>query len=114
MTGAAYSAHDSTRLTVSTGLFAPAWLPPGGRDNGLRATAWAPIADLPARHVDTVLDALRQADVAAHAAPAPRPVRVVTPDRRRAAEPVWRLRVGSTSYARAEDILMRLLRTLDD
>ncbi|MER7967525.1 hypothetical protein ABTX35_00655 [Streptomyces sp. NPDC096080] len=113
MAGSASSAHASTQLTFSTGLFAPAWLPPGGRGNGLTAPSWAPIADIPARHVDPVLAALRQAHVPAHAAPAPRPVRVLTPGQC-APGSVWRLRVGSTSYAKAEDLLMHLLRELGD
>ncbi|RAJ55685.1 hypothetical protein K376_04656 [Streptomyces sp. PsTaAH-130] len=112
MAGTAPGAHAGSQLTLSASLFAPAWLPPGGRGNGLRATAWAPVADIPARHVDTVLDALREASVPAHAAPAPRPVRPLTPGRRPPGA-VWRLRVGSTSYAKAEDLLMRLPRTLD-
>ncbi|MCS0603700.1 hypothetical protein NX794_21135 [Streptomyces sp. LP11] len=112
MAGTTSSPHAGARLTVTAGLFTPAWLPPGGRGNGLRAPSWAPIADIPARHVGTVLEALLRARVPAHAAPAPRPVRVVTPGER-APGAVWRLRVGSTSYTRAEDVLMRLLRTLD-
>ncbi|WP_018566797.1 hypothetical protein [Streptomyces sp. PsTaAH-124] len=109
MSGAVSSSHGSAHLTVSAGLFAPAWLPPGGRGNGLRAVSWAPVADIPARRVDEVLDALREAGVPAHAAPAPRPVRVVTPGEG-AQGTVWRLRVGSQAYGRAEDVLMRLLR----
>ncbi|MFC7867000.1 hypothetical protein ACFU5B_24685 [Streptomyces murinus] len=112
MAGTASEAHAGARLAVSASLFAPAWLPPGGRGNGLRATSWAPIADLPARHVDTVLDALRDASIPAHAAPAPRPVRPLAPGGR-APGAVWRLRVGSTSYAKAENVLMQLLRELD-
>jgi CelD/BcsL family acetyltransferase involved in cellulose biosynthesis len=112
MTGASSSPHTGTHLTVSAGLFAPAWLPPGGLGNGLRAPSWAPIADIPARQVDAVLTALRDAHIPAHVAPAPRPVRVLTPGARPPGA-VWRLRVGSTSYAKAESLLMQLLRELD-
>ncbi|MFC8712382.1 hypothetical protein ACFUCQ_21005 [Streptomyces sp. NPDC057197] len=70
--------------------------------------SWAPVADIPARRVDEV-DALREAGVPAHAAPAPRPVRVVTPGDG-VPGTVWRLRVGSHAYGRAEDVLRRLLR----
>ncbi|MET8631740.1 hypothetical protein [Streptomyces sp. NPDC004680] len=112
MAGAASSSHSSTHLTVPAGLFAPAWLPPGGRGNGLRAPSWAPIADIPVSQVDAVLAALRQARIPAHAAPAPSPVRVITPGEGTPGA-MWRLRVGSTSYAKAEGLLMQLLRTLD-
>lgn len=96
---------------ASTAAFAPGWLPPGGRDNGLAASSWAPIADIPAERVSPVLEALRKADIPAHAAPAPPPVRVLTPaDRQR--HP-WRLRVASSSYSKAQDLLMLLLRARD-
>ncbi|MEU6284390.1 hypothetical protein [Streptomyces sp. NPDC047028] len=111
MAGASSSPHASAHLTVSAGLFAPAWLPPGGRGNGLRAPSWAPIADIPAHQVDAVLAALGEVHIPAHAAPAPRPVRSLTSGEWQPGA-VWRLRVGSTSYAKAEDLLMRLLREL--
>jgi hypothetical protein len=103
--------HGTTHITVSGSAFAPAWLPPGGRGNGLTAQSWAPIADIDARSVDTVLAALRDADVPAHAAPAPRPVRPLSPGAW-VSGAVWRLRVSSTSYAKAEDVLLRILREL--
>lgn len=110
MAGSAAHSH-STHLAVSGLSFAPAWLPPGGRGNGLPARSWAPIADIDARHVDTVLRALSDALVPAHAAPAPRPVRPLTPGAWKPGA-LWRLRVASTSYAKAEDVLLRVLREL--
>lgn len=111
MAGSSFSPHSSTHITVAGDSFVPAWLPPGGRGNGLPARSWAPIADIDARNVDAVLAALRDAHIPAHAAPAPRPVRPLSPG---AWVPgaVWRLRVGSTSYAKAEDVLLRVLREL--
>ncbi|MEU6476560.1 hypothetical protein ABZ858_06645 [Streptomyces sp. NPDC047017] len=109
MAGTSSGAHSTAHPTVAAAAFAPAWLPPGGRGNGLPAPSWAPIADLDARDVDTVLAALLDAHVPAHAAPAPRPVRPLTSDRWvRGA--VWRLRVGSSSYGKAENVLLNVLR----
>ncbi|MFJ9711369.1 hypothetical protein [Streptomyces sp. NPDC101234] len=59
-----------------------------------------------------MLAAVRDARVPAHAVPAPRPVRALIPGECPPAA-VWRLWAGSTSYAKAEDVLMRLLRELD-
>lgn len=113
MAGASSSPHSHTHLTVTGAAFAPAWLPPSGYGNGLPARSWAPIADIDARHVDAVLMALLDAHVPGHAAPAPRPVRPLLPGERPPGS-VWRLRVASTSYARAEDVLMRVLREFKD
>ncbi|MBC3843289.1 hypothetical protein GXW82_32985 [Streptacidiphilus sp. 4-A2] len=96
------------RISADTTCFAPAWLPLGGRGNNLTATTWAPIADLDADLVDPVLELPRDARVPAHAALAPAPVRRLLPGRSRPGE-VWRLRVASTSYAKAEDLLMTAL-----
>lgn len=70
----------SARDAVSLDLFASVGHPPGGLNDGLLAPSWAPIADIPVRQVGEL-------PLAA----------------------VWRLWVGSTSYAKAEDELVRLL-----
>lgn len=74
------------------------WLPPHGRGNGLDATGWAPIADLPAQLEAGVLDALRAAGVAGYAS---------APGGRSAATggQVVRLWVDSMRYRTAEDVL---------
>lgn len=80
------------------------WLPPGGVDNGVAATAWAELADLDAGDVDSVLAALASAGVGGY---------VATPGghaRGRAQPVVHRLWVDSLQYHRAEDLLMALLR----
>ncbi|MFF9314070.1 hypothetical protein ACF1BS_24575 [Streptomyces sp. NPDC014748] len=109
MAGTSSGTDAAGYLTGSGALFDPAWLPPGGRGNGLRAPSWAPIADLDADDVDSVLAALLDARIPAHAAPAPRPVRPLT-SHRSVPRSVWRLRVAASSYSRAEDVLLRVLR----
>jgi hypothetical protein len=75
------------------------WLPPHGRGNGLDARAWAPIADVPARDVEFLLDALRDADVPGYAA------KVGPPGLRRQCR-IW---VASLRYSTAEDALREAL-----
>lgn len=98
------------RLSVisPSGCFAPAWLPPGGHGNGLAADAWAQIGDFDAQAVGAVLDVLREGAVPAYAAAAPAPLRPLT---RPVAPPgsIWRLWVGSTSYNKALEVLLRAL-----
>lgn len=94
-------------IVTAQNWFAPAWLPPGGRGNGVWAeivatassSAWAPIADLNVGAVDPVLDRLRSADVPAYAAPArkARPGRTCR---------TWRLWVMSLRYGTAEQVLL--------
>jgi hypothetical protein len=90
------------------------WLPPGGRGNGLDAEGWAPILRLDAALVDDVLRVLHDEGVPAYAAAAP-PRRAA--DRRgygrrrgRGSPPArYQLWVGSTTYFRAEQSLIRAL-----
>ena len=75
------------------------WLPPGGVDNGVWASAWAELADLAPTDVAPVLHLLAQADVGGYIATpggASRPHRRV----------IHRLWVDSLQYHRAEDGLM--------
>ena len=93
------------------------WLPPGGRGNGLDAEGWAPILRLDAALVDEVLRVLHDDGVPAYAAAAP-PRRAA--NRRghgrggRSGSPParYQLWVGSTTYFRAEQSLMRALPSL--
>jgi hypothetical protein len=78
------------------------WLPPGGFDNGLTASAWAEIADLTEDKLADVLFALAEADIAGYVA-VPHPAAVQQPVS-------YRLWVDSLRYRRAEDLLMELLR----
>ncbi len=87
------------------------WLPSHGRGNGLSDTGWAPIADIDAAIVAPLLVELRAAGVPAHAAPRtqrPRHVRRRTPP----GGPRCRLWVGTSAYARAEDVLRTSLPVL--
>jgi len=79
------------------------WLPPGGVDNGVWASAWAELADLDPSDVAPVLRLLADADVGGYVATlggrASRAGRGV----------VHRLWVDSLRYHRAEDVLMSYL-----
>jgi hypothetical protein len=79
------------------------WLPPGGTDNGVWASAWAELADLEASDVGAVLGLLADADVGGYVATPgghpPRPGQAV----------IHRLWVDSLQYHRAEDVLMAYL-----
>jgi hypothetical protein len=83
----------------------PYWLPPGGRDNGVWADTWELISDLDSDDVATVLGLLATADVGGYA---------VVPGGRRArtrgpvAHSLW---VDGMQYGRAEEILIRFMRT---
>lgn len=93
------------------------WLPPDGQGNGLDADTWAPILRLDASLVDEVMRVLHDDGVPAYAAAAP-PRRAE--DRRgragggRSGWPParYQLWVGSTTYFRAEQSLMRALPSL--
>lgn len=73
------------------------WLPSGGISNGIGDDAWAPILDVDADFVAPLLTALRGAGVPAYAA------------RQRAADPIYRLWVGSSAHGRAEETLIKAL-----
>lgn len=76
------------------------WLPPGGIDNGVWASAWAELADLDADDIDAVLGLLARADVGGY---------VATPGGRASRRQkliVHRLWVDSLRYHKAEDLLM--------
>lgn len=79
------------------------WLPPGGTDNGVWASAWAELADLEASDVGPVLGLLAGADIGGYVATpgghAPRPGQAA----------IHRLWVDSLQYHRAEDVLMAYL-----
>ncbi len=80
------------------------WLPPGGTDNGVWASAWAELADLERDDVDRVLALLADADIGGY---------VATPGGRgsRTAERIVnRLWVDSLQYHHAEDVLMTYFR----
>jgi hypothetical protein len=79
------------------------WLPSHGRSNGLSDVGWAPIADIGAAIVTPLLAELRAAGVPAHAAPITRRPRHVR--RRTPGGPRCRLWVGTSAYARAEEVL---------
>ncbi len=101
------SATSASR-SVAASAFAPAWLPPAGRGNGLCASAWAPVADLPTGLAGTLLDILAEARIPAYVAAAPRPLRPVEPRAWRPGSTV-RLWVASQAYGHAEDVLMTCL-----
>lgn len=75
-----------------------------GRNNGLEAAAYAPLADLDPQLADAMLDALREAGVAAYTVPAPGQAGVYfemrSPDR-----PTDRLWVDRDARAQAEQVL---------
>jgi hypothetical protein len=81
------------------------WLPPGGTDNGVWASAWAELADLDADDVGPVLGLLASAGVGGY---------VATPGgraHRRKQMVVHRLWVDSLQYHRAEDLMRQYLRS---
>jgi len=83
------------------------WLPPHGRGNGFEALFWAPLADLPEDRVDAVLGALGGEGIAAWAAASGRQ-RGTAASAVGARHDLW---VGSTDLDRAQDVVMRALRT---
>lgn len=83
------------------------WLPPHGFGNGIDASAWAELADLPEGEVAAVLFEMADARIAAYVA-IPHPTRRVG-----SPPPVrYRLWVDSLCYWRAEDLLMQVLAAL--
>ncbi len=90
---------------------------PTGRGNGLPASSWTPVADLDPRLADAMLEALREAGIAAYAAPSCGEqgayLEVRLPSR-----PADRLFVDTTASAGARDVLLaqlpRLQAALDE
>lgn len=82
------------------------WLPFFGTGNGLTASAWAPIAELPKVLALECLRACGEVDVAAFVAPScgPRPRRRLPPYR------VW---VDSRRFSSAEDAIRQMLSVVD-
>ncbi len=81
------------------------WLPPGGRDNGIWADTWVPIADLESGDASVVLDLLAIADVGGYVAvPGGMRARARGPVRSR----VW---VDAMQFGVAEDVLIRFMRS---
>jgi hypothetical protein len=81
------------------------WLPPGGRDNGVWADMWVPIADLESGDASAVLGLLAIADVGGYVA-------VPGGRRARARGPVCsRVWVDAMQYGVAEDVLIRFMRS---
>lgn len=79
------------------------WLPPGGTDNGVWASAWAELADLDADDIDAILGLLASADVGGYVGtPGGRAHRLRQPN-------LHRLWVDSLQYHKAEDLLMAYL-----
>ena len=83
------------------------WLPDHGYGNGLDDYAWAPLLDVDARILATLLEALAAAGVPGYAAPLRRGGR--PPDAPAGLWPSYRLWVGTSAYGTAEDTLMAVL-----
>lgn len=83
------------------------WLPPGGFDNGIDASNWAELADLPEQEVASVMFDLAEANVAAYVAMLRHTPIGAAPD-----QVHYRLWVDSLHYRRAEDLLMEILAQL--
>lgn len=85
------------------------WLPPNGFGNGVAATNWAELADLPERELAGVLFALAEAGIGGYVA-----VPHISAAKRfqRTDPETYRLWVDSLRYRHAEDILMRVLAEL--
>ncbi|WP_020502531.1 hypothetical protein [Sciscionella marina] len=82
------------------------WLPDTGFGNGVPASHWAELADLPEGELAPVLFALFEADIGAYAARRHPPLRL--PD----AHSPYRLWVDSLYYRSAEEVLMTELARL--
>jgi hypothetical protein len=86
------------------------WLPAGGYGNGLDDGSWAPILDIDARIAMTLLAALRDAGVPAYTAVLHGPSRRSSTRHSRNHDwPAYRLWVGSSAHARAEQVLMSVM-----
>jgi DNA mismatch repair protein MutS len=93
---------DSRQDSGWAGYARSYWLPPSGTDNGLSATAWAPIADLSQGEAYAVLHACAVARVAAFISPrdGSRPQRCA---------PTYRVWVDSQRFGDAEDVIRRVV-----
>jgi hypothetical protein len=76
----------------------------GTRDNGLRCGGYAPVADLDPRIADALLSVLRDAGIAAYAAPTPAATGGAM-ETRLPSRPVDRLWVDDQQVARAKDLV---------
>ena len=84
------------------------WLPPNGFGNGIGASAWAELADLPEGELEAVMFEMTDARIAAYVAiprAAPHPADPHAPV-------MYRLWVDSLRYRHAEDLLMEVLAKL--
>ncbi|PRX97023.1 hypothetical protein [Allonocardiopsis opalescens] len=79
------------------------------RGNGLHADSYEPLADLAPEHADAMLEALREAGVAAYAVPAPRPGGAAVE-----LAPTDQLFVDSRAHEQAAEVLEALLPLLRD
>ncbi len=83
------------------------WLPAGGRGNGLDDDAWAPVLEISAAAVSSVLAALGSASVPAYAAPGGwAGPRCSGRDREPGSCQLW---VGASAYGRAEAVLLAVM-----
>jgi hypothetical protein len=76
----------------------------GTRDNGLRCGGYVPVADLDPRIADSLLSVLRDAGIAAYAAPTPATTGGAM-ETRLPSRPIDRLWVDDTQVARAKDLV---------
>ena len=76
----------------------------GTRDNGLRCGGYVPVADLDPRVADSLLSVLRDAGIAAYAAPTPATTGGAM-ETRLPSRPIDRLWVDDTQVARAKDLI---------
>ncbi|MGH3437904.1 MAG: hypothetical protein ACRDRL_25345 [Sciscionella sp.] len=84
------------------------WLPPQGFGNGINASSWAELADIPEGEVASVLFTLTEAGIGAHLAVVHRPGELPPSDGTMS----YRLWVDSLHYNHAQDELMALLSRL--
>jgi hypothetical protein len=84
----------------------------GARDNGLRCGGYVPVADLDPRVVDALLSALRDAGIAAYAAPTPASTGGAM-ESRLPSRPIDRLWVDDQQVTRAKDLVAEQTREPD-
>ena len=83
------------------------WLPAEGFGNGLEDASWAPILDVDARVISALLDALRQVNVPAFAAPSHSVAQRLLRTHGQALS--YRVWVGASCYSVAETTLLRVM-----
>lgn len=88
------------------GSWRPYWLPPDGSGNGLSASFWAQIAEIPRHSVPGLLVALREQGIPAWAAAV---TRVGHHADAEADDATYRLWVATGALNQAEEQLMRVL-----